>query len=140
MVDGICKPVDEGENGSPERQSDLPKVTQLNLEVGKKSGARERLARQGDRHPFVSIYKGLGRGRPFALVRKSDGVTCMSALASRRLLRVVGAASALGPLSPASVCTRWAAKPSGSSRSLCLTSEWSQPLCTSQFATSVKWV
>ena len=42
MVDGICKPVDEGENGSSERQSDLPKVTQLNLEVGKKSGARER--------------------------------------------------------------------------------------------------
>lgn len=140
MVDCICKPVDEGEKGSPERQSDLPKVTQLNLEVGKKSGARQWLDRQGEGHPFVSTYKGLGRGRPFALVRRGDGVPCMSALASRSLLRVMGAASALDPLSPASVCTSWAGKPSGSSHSLCLTSEWSQPLCTSQFAPSVKWV
>lgn len=140
MVDCICKPLDEGEKGSPERQSDLPKVTQLSLEVGKKSGTREQLARQGDRHLFVSSYKGLGRGRSFALVRKGDWVTCMSVLASRHLLRVMGAASALGPLSPASVCTRWAGKPSGSSHSLCLTSEWSQLLCTSQFAPSVKWV
>lgn len=33
-------PVDEDEKGSPERQSDLPKVTQLDLERGKKSCAR----------------------------------------------------------------------------------------------------